>query len=247
MKEYSIMPEDYLIMIVDDEHAVRMLTEEIISALGYKVIGFDNPLTALSYYQKNYREIDFTILDMMMPEMNGAELYYKLQRVNPFLEAIVLSGYDGVESKYKHLMEDGLKGFYTKPIDVVLIDSKIKEVLINSFTIDTTAGLSTLMNNEKIYQKLLITYHEENKNLDEKIMMKVHNNDFDGVANIFHKIKGISLNLSSKITYDLSKSLNRKFIENDYVLEDIHYFIKHHYLLIKDIERLMRRIDVHET
>ena len=82
---------------------------------------------------------------------------------------------------------------------------------------------------------------------DKKILELVQKNDLDGVANIIHKIKGISLNLSSYQTFDLSKKLNRKFVDNDYVIGDIIYFLKHHYILIKDIERILRQINVQKS
>jgi len=246
MENYLMDPKDYLIMIVDDENIIRMISEEMLRELGYQVIGFEKPVEAVEYYHDHFSEIDFVILDMMMPELNGAEVFYKLMTINPFTQAIVLSGYEGVETKYKQLLDDGLCGFLMKPMNPEVLDKRIKEIINADFTIDCQAGMATLMNKEHIYIKLLQTYYEENKNLDIKILKLIQNNDFDGVGNLIHKIKGISLNLCSRKTYELSKKLNRKFVDNDFDLDDIVYFIKHHYFLIKDIERLLGRINVQE-
>ena len=241
---YTINPKDYFIMIVDDENIIRMMTEEMLKDLGYNVIGFESPTAAIDYYRDHYCEIDLVILDMMMPEYNGAEVYYMMNKVNPFMKAVVLSGYDGVEQKYHHLLDDGLCCFLIKPMDGQALDNKIKEILLKSFTIDKVAGLSTLLNRESIHNRLLETYYEENKNLDEKILKLIQENNVDGIELLIHKIKGISLNLSSKETYVLSKDLNRKLRDNDYEIGDIIYFIKHHYILLKDIERLLRKANV---
>lgn len=245
MDDYFIKPEDYTIMIVDDDQFIRLMTEELLKEIGYQVIGFERPLEAINYYYDHFKKIDFVILDMKMPELNGAEVFYKLSIINPFVQAIVLSGYEGVEAKYKHLLDDGLHTFLMKPVDIEELNQTIQNILLKSFSINTSAGLATLMNKEQIYLKLLQTYYNENKNLDIKILDLIKTNDLDGVANIIHKIKGISLNLCSKQTYNLSKKLNRKLEDNDYAIDDIVYFVKHHYFLIKDIERLLRKINVY--
>lgn len=244
MEEYIIKPEDYAVMIVDDDQIIRVMTEELLRDVGYQVIGFECPVAAIDFYQEHFREIDFVILDMMMPKLNGAEVFLKLLAINPFVRAIVLSGYEGVEAKFKHLLDEGLLGFLRKPVDIGQLDKSIRDLLSEAFTINPSAGLATLMNKEQIYIKLLQTYYNENKNLDLRILELIKNNDLEGVANIIHKIKGISLNLGSKQTYNLSSRLNRQFVDNDYQIDDIVYFVKHHYFLIKDIERLLRKINV---
>lgn len=226
-------------MIVDDEDLVRTMTLESLKELGYKVIGFSDPDRAIDYYRNNYQDVDFVILDMMMPKINGAETYYHLRNINPFIIAVVLSGYDCVEEQYSYLLADGLQGFLKKPIQIDDLSNVIEDLLSKHFTFDVVTGMATLLNNEKIYYKLINTYYEENKDLFKKITNSLDNNNFTEIELLVHKIKGISLNLGAKRLYNLASKLNRHLKEKDYELIEILSFIKYHNMFIKDIERFL--------
>jgi response regulator RpfG family c-di-GMP phosphodiesterase len=244
MKAYSMVPSTYQIMIVDDEDTIRLVTKLGLETLGYRVVDFESPTLALEYYENNYRNIDFVILDMMMPDMNGGELFYYLKKINPFISAVVLSGFDDVEVKFKHLIEDGLHSFLRKPISIEDLNNEIQKILMLKLSINSTKGLSTVLNNDNIYLKLLRIYHEEYADLEKKVSLLLNANDLFGIESLVHKIKGISLNLGAGQVYNLSTILNRKFKENDVVIEDILTFIKYHNLVIKDIERILGVQDV---
>jgi len=240
LENYFIVPKDYWIMIVDDEKMVRTITEESLKEIGYNVVGFCNPEEAINYYRKNHSLIDFVILDMMMPKINGAETFHHLQNINPFVLACVLSGYDGVEGHYNYLLSDGLQGFLKKPIHIDDLNNEIEDILSKHYTFDIYAGLSTLLNNKRIYKKLVNTYHEENKDLNQRIINHLENKEFSEIELLIHKIKGISLNLGAKRLYNLASKLNRHLKEQEYELVEIMSFVKYHNLVIKDIERFLK-------
>ncbi len=64
-----------LIMLVDDDYNVLDIEAELLEDLGYEVRKFDNPVKALAFYEKEYKKINFVVLDLIMPNMGGKELH----------------------------------------------------------------------------------------------------------------------------------------------------------------------------
>ena len=112
-------------MLVDDEEIVRNVISEVLTDLSYHVVSFSSASEALEYYKKNVSEIDVVISDMRMPNMNGLQLYKKLNSMNPNLMFIMLSGFVDEIS----LEEDEKTLVLAKPISVKTLDEAIKKLL----------------------------------------------------------------------------------------------------------------------
>lgn len=81
-------------IVVDDEVLALQLFQmecETISELQI-VATFESPLAALEYVKKN--PIDFAILDIELPEMNGIELGQRLKNIDPSIVLIYISAHD---------------------------------------------------------------------------------------------------------------------------------------------------------
>ena len=63
------------ILIVDDEDDINLLFKMVLEDDGYKVDTFNDPLVALQNFSAG--SYDLLLLDMLMPNMNGFELYSK--------------------------------------------------------------------------------------------------------------------------------------------------------------------------
>ena len=116
------------ILVVDDQLAVRELMKDIFVADGYNVLQADNGEDGLRLYKENREQIDLVIVDIIMPKMNGAQLYYALHELNPELPILITSGYSDPELK-KELIEHGARGYIPKPPDVARLRTQISELL----------------------------------------------------------------------------------------------------------------------
>jgi FixJ family two-component response regulator len=65
-------------MLVDDEVSVLDIEAEMLEDLGYDVVKFSSSPEALKYYENNYKEIAFSVVDIVMPE-RAEEIF----RTNP--------------------------------------------------------------------------------------------------------------------------------------------------------------------
>ncbi len=114
------------ILIVDDEDIVRSVAVKVLSGLGYHVTETSDPVDALSIYKDSWRSIDLVLIDMMMPHMNGRELFEKLREVNPSVTAILMSGYDATETPFDGI---GFVAFIPKPYTLQELATRVRQSL----------------------------------------------------------------------------------------------------------------------
>jgi two-component system, cell cycle sensor histidine kinase and response regulator CckA len=81
-----------LILVVDDEEPIRSVTEAVLETYGYRVLTAEDGVEAIALYTQHQREINTVILDMMMPAMDGATTIQMLQKIDPQVQIIAVSG-----------------------------------------------------------------------------------------------------------------------------------------------------------
>lgn len=116
------------ILLVDDEEMIIDVSRQMLEKLGYSVLIADNGNKAVDIYKRSMKYIDLVILDMIMPGMDGKEVYETLKRINPTVKVIFLSGFcvDGqLDQRY---FEMG-NGFIQKPLSINALSQKIREIL----------------------------------------------------------------------------------------------------------------------
>ena len=99
--------QNNLVMLVDDDINVLDVEAEMLEDLGYEVVKFSNPLDALNYYKLESKEISFSLLDIMMPEMSGKELFDEMLLINEDATGIFITGY-AQQEEYEELTKRGL-------------------------------------------------------------------------------------------------------------------------------------------
>ena len=116
-------------IIDDDKSLVKLLTMQLQKA-GYEVTGVNDPVEAVKLYEDEYLNFDLVILDMIMPNMNGAEVIRELLAINPDLKSIMMSGYSD-EDLFEQARKEGIKYFLTKPVTLTALTKKVAEVLLD--------------------------------------------------------------------------------------------------------------------
>ena len=118
-----------LIMVVDDEAAIRQVTRQTLEAWGYRVIVASNGAEAVALYEQDMAGISLVLTDMMMPVMDGPATIQALRQINPLVKLIGASGL----SQNGQLTRDlgsGLEHFLPKPytaeVMLRLIDAVLK-------------------------------------------------------------------------------------------------------------------------
>lgn len=81
-----------LILVVDDEAAIREITETSLLTYNYKVLTASDGIEAIALYAEYREEISVVLVDMMMPIMDGVTTIRTLQKINPQVKIISVSG-----------------------------------------------------------------------------------------------------------------------------------------------------------
>ena len=114
------------VLVVEDEPDVMEITSESLKRLGYRVI---EAATGKEAVQKALAEpVDVALLDIKLPDMNGAQVYPLLMQAKPELKVIVFSGY-ALDGPAQEILDAGANGFIQKPFSISGLSEKIKEVL----------------------------------------------------------------------------------------------------------------------
>jgi two-component system cell cycle sensor histidine kinase/response regulator CckA len=123
-----VVKGDEMVLLVDDEDAIRGVGRELLEAMGYKVLLAGDGREAVKLYKNKQDEIDIVLLDIVMPNMGGGETYDKLKEVNPDVKVLLFSGYT-INGQAKEILERGCDGFIQKPFDAKELSSKLREIL----------------------------------------------------------------------------------------------------------------------
>ncbi len=107
------------ILIADDSQFMRGILKDIVSSLGHEFIEAENGKIALEKYDKE--KPDLTLLDIIMPEVDGMEV---LEKIGRKAKVIVISAV-GQEEMIENAKKLGALDYIVKPFD----DKKVREVI----------------------------------------------------------------------------------------------------------------------
>ena len=116
------------ILVVEDEDSLRKLAETALSRLGYQVSVAANGGEALLLMEEKGLKPDLVITDVVMPNMSGKELANRLQRNQPDLKVLYMSGYTDSAIVHHGILEPGT-AFIQKPFILRDLAEKARAVL----------------------------------------------------------------------------------------------------------------------
>ncbi len=103
-----------LVLVVDDEAAVREIVKATLENYGYRVVTACDGTEAVARFFENRQEVRALLTDMQMPHMDGTATIRALRNIQPDLRVLVASG---LTSHQEALSNVGLsvQGFVAKP------------------------------------------------------------------------------------------------------------------------------------
>ena len=116
------------ILLVDDEEMVLDVNVKVLEKLGYSVLEAKSGEEAVSAYRENKDEIDMVILDMVMPGMNGGEVYDIMKEINKDVKVLLSSGHS-MDGQAQQILQRGCDGFLQKPYRMGEVSGKLREIL----------------------------------------------------------------------------------------------------------------------
>lgn len=117
------------ILLVEDEDNVRRVAIRILEQLGYDVMTASDGRHAIEVFEKHHPHVDLVIMDMVMPNMGGAEAIQRIRQLAPNLPFLLITGYDASTEMDEVLTGDGRVAVLFKPFDRPSLAKKIRELL----------------------------------------------------------------------------------------------------------------------
>ena len=114
--------------MVDDETAVRQVLSLALGRLGYHVHAAACASEALQLYRQNPGAFDLVVLDMVMPDGSGRDVFHKMRALNP-RQRVLLSTAFSSEEAIKDVLSNGGKGLLRKPFLMEELAHKVRECL----------------------------------------------------------------------------------------------------------------------
>lgn len=116
------------ILLVEDDEDVRYLANAILSRHGYTVLVAKNGVDALTVLEAYNKPVNLLLTDVVMPEMNGKDLFEKIAPKYPDIKVVYMSGYTNNIIVHHGILDNGVQ-FIQKPFTVEALAVKIREVL----------------------------------------------------------------------------------------------------------------------
>ncbi len=116
------------ILIVEDESMIMEVCRTMLEKLSYRVLEARTGEEAINIVRTFDGDIDLSILDIGLPDMDGDILYPILKEARADLKVIVCSGY-AIDGPAQEILDAGAQGFIQKPYAFGVLSAKLKEVL----------------------------------------------------------------------------------------------------------------------
>lgn len=130
------------VLLIEDDLQMQTLIIDYLKDYNFNCTAFDNPKIALEEFSKN-QNYDIAILDLMLPFMDGFDLFKKLKQIKDI--PVIISSARGDIGNKIHGFELGVDDYLAKPyeprelvlrIEHILKKSSINKITIGDFIID---------------------------------------------------------------------------------------------------------------
>jgi PAS domain S-box-containing protein len=127
VSDYLMADHREVIVVVDDEPAVRHFSAEALSELGYRVLEAENAADALRLIQA-HPEIVLLFTDIVMPETNGRQLANEALRLRPDLKVLFTTGYSRNAVMHNGVLDKGVE-LLGKPFTLDELAAHVRSLL----------------------------------------------------------------------------------------------------------------------
>jgi CheY-like chemotaxis protein len=118
-----------LILLVDDEEAVRATSRRALTKFGYRVVEAADGTEAVSRFVQQAEAVRLVITDLQMPYMGGVALIHAVRKIRPDITVLAATGY-GSKETLRELEALGIAGVMNKPYSARELLEAVQKVLL---------------------------------------------------------------------------------------------------------------------
>jgi CheY-like chemotaxis protein len=116
-----------VVLVVEDEPAVRQFSVDALSELGYTVLQADGAAAAMRLLAA-HPEIALMFTDIVMPDVNGRKLATQARRIRPDLKVLFTTGYTRSAVVHNGVLDAGVE-LIGKPFTLEELAAKVRAML----------------------------------------------------------------------------------------------------------------------
>jgi len=116
-----------IILHVDDEPDTLAVVKTILEKEGFEIVGAGLAKEALAHIKQ--RSFDLILLDIMMPDMSGWELFSHIMEIRPEYKIIFLTVLELTPERVKELEKKNIKGYIRKPFSRDDLVKNVKKII----------------------------------------------------------------------------------------------------------------------
>ena len=116
------------ILLVDDDELVLDVGLQMLEKAGYRAIGAKTSDEAVEIYRGNKNNINLVILDINLPDENGATTFKRIRKINSNAKVILSTGYTE-SSDIIELMNLGCRSKLQKPYTMTRLTEEVSGAL----------------------------------------------------------------------------------------------------------------------
>ncbi len=113
------------LLVVDDDEDTCLNLVDVFTDLGYRVETAHDGPTALQKVRR--RCFDLALLDLMMPGMDGLDLFQALHKLSPGTNAVLITG-EPHHPRAVECLQAGMKRVIPKPLNIAPLLSLLAEI-----------------------------------------------------------------------------------------------------------------------
>ncbi len=121
-----------LILVIDDEFALRHICEELLLSSGYRVLTADNGQQGLALLRENLLQVSVIITDLLMPGMTGADFIPMARGLNRDVRIIAISGTVQTRGEHHNPVNVLADAFLPKPFSAENLLRTVHEIIAES-------------------------------------------------------------------------------------------------------------------
>ncbi|MFH0952878.1 MAG: ATP-binding protein [Verrucomicrobiota bacterium] len=115
------------ILVVDDDPLALSITQRLLHKSGYTVWTASGGEEAINLYKQHHDKVDLVLLDVVMPYVNGEEVYHELVRIKPDVSILVVSGF--TPKTAERLLRVSGARFLSKPFSRSKLSFEVRNLL----------------------------------------------------------------------------------------------------------------------
>jgi CheY-like chemotaxis protein len=110
-----MMSESLFVLVVDDSPSMATTLVDILNIKGFEVYAAQSGAEALEILREH--AVDILLTDVIMPDMNGVELYREARKIRSNLTTILMTAY-AADDIIRQGMAEGIRTVLNKPLNI---------------------------------------------------------------------------------------------------------------------------------